>query len=452
MIKLLQTNCNRSTVSHNMVDDIARRRGVDICLYSEPNRGRISGDSWIKDISGDAAIEDRCGAGRAKGSGRGYCWLDIGLRCRVYSCYSSPNGTLEDLGDLLDELARSIGDCPDRIIVITGDFNASSESWGARRTDRRGAMLFDWLASCELCTVNSGDTPTFQRGLQSSYLDLTICRERDATRVRSWEVLDSEENLSDHHCIESTIVAGLSEDTSNVLRRTKLVFQGAQATERAIRAIINSEGNPADLEGLNTILQRACTEARVHSRRRRPVPQKPWWNEEIAEARRAAMRCRRALKNAARRIPDNINTALAEYREKRARLRQEIEKSKKACWNNLLTTLQEDPWGEPYRLVRNKLRSARPPLIPKDGNKYRPICLLNTLAKGFEIIIETRLRERAGELHWMSRRQYGFRPSNLLSWRDRDENGSAVQIRDCEFLKHFSSIRYYLDLLLNRSM
>jgi hypothetical protein len=54
-------------------------------------------------------------------------------------------------------------------------------------------------------------------------------------------------------------------------------------------------------------------------------------------------------------------------------------------------------------------KKAEVVLIPKGGGSYRPICLLGTLAKSFEAIIETRLRLHAERHGLLSPAQYGFR-------------------------------------------
>lgn len=48
-------------------------------------------------------------------------------------------------------------------------------------------------------------------------------------------------------------------------------------------------------------------------------------------------------------------------------------------------------------------------LIPKGNGSYRPICLLGSLAKGFDSIVEARPLSHAEEFGLMSNAQYGFR-------------------------------------------
>lgn len=54
-------------------------------------------------------------------------------------------------------------------------------------------------------------------------------------------------------------------------------------------------------------------------------------------------------------------------------------------------------------------KQAEVVLIPKGNGGYRPICLLNALAKGYETIIEERLRQFAEKCGLLSPVQFGFR-------------------------------------------
>lgn len=47
-----------------------------------------------------------------------------------------------------------------------------------------------------------------------------------------------------------------------------------------------------------------------------------------------------------------------EYNIARRLLRKEINKAKLKAWEELISTVNDDPWGLPYRLVLNKLRSG----------------------------------------------------------------------------------------------
>nr|CAI5847919.1 unnamed protein product [Callosobruchus analis] len=72
--------------------------------------------------------------------------------------------------------------------------------WGSPVNDKRGHLLAEWLAGQNLIVINHGDTPTFQRGLSSSFIDITLATHKAAGKILEWKVIE-EESLSDHRFI-----------------------------------------------------------------------------------------------------------------------------------------------------------------------------------------------------------------------------------------------------------
>lgn len=54
---------------------------------------------------------------------------------------------------------------------------------------------------------------------------------------------------------------------------------------------------------------------------------------------------------------------VTEFKEVRRRLRRAIERSKGKRWKEFCATLDQDPWGRPYRAIRAKMTRN----IPSDG-------------------------------------------------------------------------------------
>jgi len=99
---------------------------------------------------------------------------------------------------------------------------------------------------------------------------------------------------------------------------------------------------------------------RVNSRPRRAAY---WWSKELDSLRQSAYAKCRALKRARRRRgnnPEEIEEAAAAYRGASKALRAAIAAAKARAWNELLLTLEENPWGRPYQIVRKKLRRWAP--------------------------------------------------------------------------------------------
>jgi len=56
------------------------------------------------------------------------------------------------------------------------------------------------------------------------------------------------------------------------------------------------------------------------------------------------------------------DTLAVEYRSAKKSFRAAIRKAKVRCWQELITSIDEDPWGLPYRVVMGRLRRSTPGL------------------------------------------------------------------------------------------
>lgn len=115
---------------------------------------------------------------------------------RLYSCYWSPNSTIQDYKDFVTRLERSIRSETTEVI-LTGDFNAKHTEWGCPKNDKRGDVLMDMINSTGLVICNKGKQSTFNKG---TIIDLTMATPRTAQNMSKWMVLDRE-TLSDHYYI-----------------------------------------------------------------------------------------------------------------------------------------------------------------------------------------------------------------------------------------------------------
>ncbi|KAL6419755.1 hypothetical protein ACFW04_011222 [Cataglyphis niger] len=86
-----------------------------------------------------------------------------------------------------------------------------------------------------------------------------------------------------------------------------------------------------------------------------------WWNDTIAETRadtNAAYRAWKRIRRIRNPNPHEEELLRQRYRIARKKLRAEINTAKSVAWKELLDVVESDPWGLPYRLVLNKLRSS----------------------------------------------------------------------------------------------
>lgn len=86
-----------------------------------------------------------------------------------------------------------------------------------------------------------------------------------------------------------------------------------------------------------------------------------WWSDYIAELRNACNQARRKWQRVKRKGHiEDILIMEEEYRSKKKVLSTEIRKAKTKAWNDLIQTIDKDPWGLPYRIVLKKLRRSNP--------------------------------------------------------------------------------------------
>lgn len=79
-----------------------------------------------------------------------------------------------------------------------------------------------------------------------------------------------------------------------------------------------------------------------------------WWNDEIAEKRKLCIHKRRIFQSRGRRsVPRDEGRA--EYVETKKDPRTAIKRSQEKAWTDLVSKVEMDIWGTPYRLVTKKL-------------------------------------------------------------------------------------------------
>ncbi|CAI6343832.1 unnamed protein product [Macrosiphum euphorbiae] len=88
-----------------------------------------------------------------------------------------------------------------------------------------------------------------------------------------------------------------------------------------------------------------------------------WWNNEIAELHKVATAARRTYQRAGRRSSTSPREQeRATYQRARLDLKHAIKKSQADSWRQLCLSVENDPWGVPYKLVSKRLGSRAPDL------------------------------------------------------------------------------------------
>lgn len=106
----------------------------------------------------------------------------------------------------------------------------------------------------------------------------------------------------------------------------------------------------------------------ISMKRMKPHPRRRqvhWWNMEIQDARGTCIQSRRTWTRAKKKkriCTEELKRLERKYRLDKKALTKAILKSKEESWKALINTIEENPWGIPYKIVMGKLRASAPGL------------------------------------------------------------------------------------------
>lgn len=369
--KLIQSNVNHARAAQDLLMHTLAERGCTLSIIAEPYRVPEEHPSWASDNTRTVAITWRWWDGAPVCSplatGNRFVAVKWGIFV-VIGTYLPPSEPIASYERRLEDIASCIKEFARYPIILGGDFNAWNCTWGSRYTNQRGAILEDWASSLGLHLLNKGGENTCVRPQGSSIVDLTWATSSAAAMLLDWRVLLDVEHLSDHRYIAMSFgqrqLPGSTHRKQGEQPRWSLKHLNEDKLMASIVAAvwthIPSERDPSAEEAwIRATVTRAC-DAAMPRVKRTPRRSTYWWNEEIAQMRRTAIRRGRRVRRRRGSLEDQ-EAATEEYRNARRELKNGIRKAKTKAWDELLSTLQEDPWGKPYRLVLNRLRPWAPP-------------------------------------------------------------------------------------------
>jgi len=87
----------------------------------------------------------------------------------------------------------------------------------------------------------------------------------------------------------------------------------------------------------------------------------PWWNNDIAEARKACFMARRQYTRKRKKAGEVGSTAERDnFKQLRKTLTSKILEAKDKNWSDLCAQVDGDPWGVPYKIVTKRLARRKP--------------------------------------------------------------------------------------------
>jgi len=87
----------------------------------------------------------------------------------------------------------------------------------------------------------------------------------------------------------------------------------------------------------------------------------PWWNNDIAEARKACFMARRQYTRKRKKAGEVGSTAERDnFKQLRKMLTSKILEAKDKNWSDLCAQVDGDPWGVPYKIVTKRLARRKP--------------------------------------------------------------------------------------------
>ncbi|KAH8418735.1 hypothetical protein KR222_006017, partial [Zaprionus bogoriensis] len=112
------------------------------------------------------------------------------------------------------------------------------------------------------------------------------------------------------------------------------------------------------VRAMEECLRSACNASmqarKAHRNHHAPVY---WWNEAIAEARRACLHASRAYQRS--RGSSMFVSRQANYRAARRQLKKSIRESKRKCFLELCDSADRDPYGKAYQIVVKRVFAGR---------------------------------------------------------------------------------------------
>ncbi|XP_066253026.1 uncharacterized protein [Euwallacea similis] len=356
----LQINANRSIKAHDMAFLEAAKRNADLIVASEPNKKLLQRNpKWLSDNLQNVAIYARTNTVKFSKIKRGDGIIVLfGEEYTIIAGYISPNCTKDQFDQYLNDLQQAAAGRHGELILM-GDLNSKSPDCGSTTEDARGAALSQMCVGLDLVALNTGE-PTFVRREQQTCIDVTFASENLANRVTNWQILDNEPCSPYRHILFEigSKPGGKTRLQNGCIKTEKQKFVDTFGELLTRYPEVNSG---KELSKIMRIAYRAACDA---NRNGATGSQNPyWWTEEIDSIRKNCVKARRLALRARgnRNVADvDAETSWQKYKDEKKKLQKEINSRKKANWVELCRKLDEDVWGDGYKIVMRYLKPGNP--------------------------------------------------------------------------------------------
>lgn len=384
MARIIQLNTNHSGPAQDNLLHMMEEMDAGLAVVSEPHRIPEKDDRWFYSRENppvSAILWRKC-----KGkffpmqkleNGHGFCFVRWN-NLIVGSCYNSRNVPIRNFNAFLDALHLVITGYGNVPILVLGDFNAHHVIWHRGATDARGKLLKEWMDNLGLFVLNTSAVATCSRVQGESVIDLCVVNTLASRRVYRVEVCPEIPTLSDHNLICIELIGAEAKARAVILdrkfprwnfRKLDVDILNAFATARVW--LQGSKMGPSATDRADWINRtlRDISDRAMPKNRGRCRKSAYWWNEEVAGLRVALTTARRELTRVRKKgNPVRVQIKYRAYRCALKAYRWSIKRAKNRAWKDLLDSIDEDPWGLPYKIVTNKLRRADHPVsetLPK---------------------------------------------------------------------------------------
>lgn len=267
--------------------------------------------------------------------------------------------------DFLNRLENSVRGATGPV-VIAGDFNAHSTMWGSPKEDAERRLVAESMCFLGMLLCNWDEKPTFIRDASESHIDLIFASKELAGHIEDWRVLDEKSDSYHQYVkfrIQRTMDRGAQVDGHLGWAVRKIdysKFNAALENDFPISledSVVQAKKIAGDLIVWLGKLADSCMPRNRGETRRKPVH---WWSDSIAELRKECFKKRRIFLKTRKKHSVEASEAVREsYRDSRKELTGAINRAKEKYWSELCSTIDQDPWGIPYRLVTKKLLLRR---------------------------------------------------------------------------------------------